>query len=722
MKKSFISLGLIVAATFALTNCAKEFENPSQQPESAGIPFEITASTPDTKTANDVLNTVWVAGDAINLFHAVADDATYVNDGEFTVAKDDVDAGRFTGTLGGDLKAGQSYDWYALYPYSEYIATPGEKDSGFTYIGHSGGLYQTGYNNMASLKGSVCPLYGIAEDVAAGQTPSVTMNHLSSVIAINVTNKNVEPLTVTTASFTATEDIVGSYFIDVTKSPVVYTPKTAQNTATVTVSEGTALAKDESAVLYLAIKPFKAAKDAKLYLSVNGYSKELVLPKDVTFAAGKIKTLTFNYDKPSASAKKWSLVQDIEDIFDGEYVVLATKDKSVYGYLSSATTSSNPKFTAQTALNPSVSVAEVGVENDMVWNVKQNVDGTYTFTNSEEDYFYGTNAAQGLRVGDIEDKFRVSVHPTSSDAFVMQSVAGTRYVGVYNTDWRSYSTPQDANYDVTIDEVLYDGLKSQLYLFYCGEIPVKAKLSSPTNVSASVQNLNEIVVSWNTVANAGSYDVTCGNVTVNTTNSSYTFTGLSYNTDYIVSVRAKTGDRTTYYSSDPVSAAKVTTGTPVDLMTYSWTLAKDDLGTTGAPSASVSKGEPQRTWNMTYSWPESATKAFNWDNNYSRGVQIGTGSAKNKCNSVTFLTADFENVTLITVGANTASSGNATLSVSVGGIVMKCEGNNSVSLNSTTTPTTYTFVSDTPLDGDVVITITNNAEKALYVKSISINK
>lgn len=297
MKKSFISLGLIVAATFALTNCAKEFENPSQQPESAGIPFEITASAPDTKTANDGLNTVWVAGDAINLFHAVADAATYVNDGEFTVAAADVDAGRFTGDLGGDLEAGKSYDWYALYPYSEYIATPGEKDSGFTYIGHSGGLYQTGYDNMASLKGSVCPLYGIAEDVAAGQTPSVTMNHLSSVIAINVTNKNDEPLTVTTASFTATEDIVGSYFIDVTKSPVVYTPKTAQNTATVTVSEGTALAKDESAVLYLAIKPFKAAKDAKLYMSVNGYSKELVLPKDVTFAAGKIKTLNFGYDK-----------------------------------------------------------------------------------------------------------------------------------------------------------------------------------------------------------------------------------------------------------------------------------------------------------------------------------------------------------------------------------------------------------------------------------------
>ena len=70
-----------------------------------------------------------------------------------------------------------------------------------------------------------------------------------------------------------------------------------KNTAIVNVSNGTALAKGESAILYAAIKPFTAAAGQKLTLSVNGYSKEIELSKEVTFTAGKIKTLNFGYDK-----------------------------------------------------------------------------------------------------------------------------------------------------------------------------------------------------------------------------------------------------------------------------------------------------------------------------------------------------------------------------------------------------------------------------------------
>lgn len=296
MKKIFYSLGLMLAATLTLTNCAKEIDSPVVETE--GIPFEIVASTVDTKTVNDGMSTKWAAGDQINLFHAEEGTTEYVNDNAFTV--NDVESGLFAGELVSSLDAGKAYDWYALYPYGDKIATPGERTSGYMYIGYSSGLNQKGYDSMASLKGSVCPLYGVATAVAADDRPSMTMHHLSSVVAIKVTNANDEPLTVTTASLTAEEDIVGSYFIDVTKSPVVYTPSSTnyvKKTATVNVSEGTALAKGEYAVLYLAIKPFTAAEGETLVLSVNGYEKPLTMPKDVTFQAGKIKTLNFSYDK-----------------------------------------------------------------------------------------------------------------------------------------------------------------------------------------------------------------------------------------------------------------------------------------------------------------------------------------------------------------------------------------------------------------------------------------
>ena len=299
MKKQIISWGMMLAAAFTLTNCAQEIENPNEQPETVGYPFEIVASTVDTKTVNDGMSTKWDADDKINLFHAVCDGTNYKNNGAFTVK--DVEEGIFNGNLFETLDPQEEYDWYALYPYNEKIITPAQQTAGYTYIGYSKGLNQTGYNSMASLKETVCPLYGVLKSCPAGDKPVFEMQHLSSVVAINVTNANEEPLTVTTASLTAEEDIVGSYYFDLTTTPVTITKSGdsfVYKTATVNVTSGaTALAKGESAVLYLAIKPFIAATGEKLVLSVNGYEKELTMTKDVTFTAGKIKILNFSYDK-----------------------------------------------------------------------------------------------------------------------------------------------------------------------------------------------------------------------------------------------------------------------------------------------------------------------------------------------------------------------------------------------------------------------------------------
>lgn len=284
-------------SAFALTNCTQEIENPAQQPESAGYPFEIVASTVDTKTVNDGMSTKWAAKDTLNIFHKEASATDYGTNDFFVIS--DTEEGRFKGNLTEAIASDKSYDWYALYPYRSKITTPAaESGDNYTYIGYSKGLNQKGYNSMASLKGSVCPLYGVAKSVPGSEMPSISMNHLSSVVAITVTNKNDEPLTVTTASLTATEEIVGSFYIDITQTPVVCNASNGYSykTATVNVSEGTALEKGQSAILYLVVKPFTAKANSELILSVNGYEKTLTITKDVTFHAGKIKTVNFSYD------------------------------------------------------------------------------------------------------------------------------------------------------------------------------------------------------------------------------------------------------------------------------------------------------------------------------------------------------------------------------------------------------------------------------------------
>lgn len=291
-------MGVMLSAALTLTNCTAEMDQPAEAPSAEGT-FEIIANTADTRTVNDGMSTKWEAGDTINVFHAVAGSEDYVNDGEFEIAEADLENGRFTGNLSGTLEADGTYDWYAFFPYTRQKTSPADAQTGYAYIGHSKGLNQTGYDNMSALRRTVCPLYGVAKAVAGDDVPGITMQHLSSVIAVEVTNGTEAPLTVTSVSFTAPEPIVGTFYMAFADGEPVYIPSGdsyVNSTAVVNVKEGTALAKGETATVYIAVKPFTAAEDDDLTLIVNGYEKYLTMTKDVTFHAGKIKTLKFKYD------------------------------------------------------------------------------------------------------------------------------------------------------------------------------------------------------------------------------------------------------------------------------------------------------------------------------------------------------------------------------------------------------------------------------------------
>lgn len=298
MKKLSLFLGMALAASLSLTNCTEKIEGPIAPATPAGIPFEISADI-STKTTNYGLATKWATGDAINLFHAEAGTTDYVSDNDFKL--DATRDGVFTGNLTGELGA-SNYDWYAFYPYSEYNKTPAgvsKETFGYTQIGDKSQT-QDGNDSKAHLCGKALPLYGVAKGVASDVKPAVTMNNLASVVAVKVKNTTTEPLVVKSVSFTSTEDIVGTYYIDFTGENVVYTgsgDKYVSATASLTVNNGEAIAANAEATFYIPIKPHTVKTNSILKISVNGYEKPLTLPKDVTFTAGKIKTLVFDYNK-----------------------------------------------------------------------------------------------------------------------------------------------------------------------------------------------------------------------------------------------------------------------------------------------------------------------------------------------------------------------------------------------------------------------------------------
>lgn len=326
MKKNFLSLGLIAAAAFTLTNCTQELQNPVE-PSVDGVPFEIVVSTADTKTANDGLKTVWTAGDALNVFHELGGGKQYKSDNKFEFSAGNC----FKGTISEELVEEMCYNWYALYPYNEKVETPAATDKGWVVVGSKTTASQTqkGNNSMAHIAGENYPLAGVCKDweYYEDETLEIEMSNLTSLVEVVVTNNTEEDLTVSSVAISAPENVVGTFYIDFTGEEVVYTPSGesyVSKKATLNVQDAAALTKGQSAKYYVAVKPFAAATGETLTLSVNGYEKKLTLKSEASFTAGKIKTITFAYDKVKVDVPSLTLpwYEDFESADLSRYVVV----------------------------------------------------------------------------------------------------------------------------------------------------------------------------------------------------------------------------------------------------------------------------------------------------------------------------------------------------------------------------------------------------------------
>ncbi len=290
MKKNLFSMGVVLAAAFTLTNCAKEVQDPNVGEKT---PYTIYANTAETKTANDGLSTVWVEGDALTVFATAAGSTEYGTSSKFTLT--DAASGKFeTDDLKADLAA--TNDWYALYPYSSYVTTPASTDAGYIYFGNKNGLTQEEYNSTSHLSGSTCPLYGVAEAVAGTELPAIEMQHLTSVVKINVTNGTSSTFAIKDLSFTSSAgDIVGHYFVDFTQNVPELTPRTGNvsNTASLTVTNPSGLAPSQTASFYIVVRPFTAPANSTLTIKIGSVEEPKTLAEAVVFAAGKIKGINY---------------------------------------------------------------------------------------------------------------------------------------------------------------------------------------------------------------------------------------------------------------------------------------------------------------------------------------------------------------------------------------------------------------------------------------------
>lgn len=355
----------MVAATLTLTNCNKV----SSIEEPASKLFTIRANTgADSKTTNDGMHTLWAENDKVSLLYAPA--GTNVTS-EFTNVPMTIASGAGTSSavFKGEATLSGSNDFYAIYPHSGALKIPGQRNSGYIFVGNKNGVTQNGYDSMAHLSGSNCPMYGVALDNDDETIPEFSMKQLASVIELSIRSYSNEDFILKKVELLASEDIVGSYYIDITGTNPVYTPSDANyvsNTAVVNIENGAAVSKGSTIKVYIPIKPYVQAEGTVLHFvytaTVGGVTMtttdDIGASTDVakrTFHAGKIKRVSsavFDFNEISSTS--------IADI-------IALDDDSVC----------------------SVSSVYVAAVTTKGYVVTDGVDNVYVFTNSAPSFRIG---------------------------------------------------------------------------------------------------------------------------------------------------------------------------------------------------------------------------------------------------------------------------------------------------------------------------------------------
>lgn len=558
MKKYSLLMGLMCAA-LSITSCSKDNTETFDKPK--GYEFELYAA-PQTRTEVDGLDMKWSANDAMNVFHALPGTTNYSDNDQFTVS--DIEGGVFKGTITDtEFDPNGTYDWYAVYPYSKYMASPAESNSGSYFVVGSKNIntqQQTGIDNQAHICGENIPLYGKATGVTS---PRLVMHHIATLFRINVINTGSADLNVTGISLTsASENLIGSYYFDITGETPVLTPYRddyVSKTATLNITDGV-VAPDATGSFYLATRAFTAPEGEQLTLTVtaNGETVEKVatLSKETTFAAGKINKLNVNMAAAAEQAATWEKVTSLDDITAGEYII-ANGDY----FLPTTTTNSAPAIHSLESQGISfVNDSYTGIVPDIAKWTFTGTNTAMTITNSGGDYLYGEDDSKGIGVGSTSGT--TWAFEVYNDGFAMKNTSG-RYCAIYvNKDnepdgWRSYTSRNATNYKIN------GGI---LYIYKKGD--ARPALETPTSVEAVAEG-NEVLVGWNEVSGAASYTVSFEPATIepqtieSTGEASYaeSFT-LDYATEYTVSVVANPADTENYKASAPATATFTTGENP----------------------------------------------------------------------------------------------------------------------------------------------------------------
>ena len=252
---------------------------------------------------------------------------------------------------------------------------------------------------------------------------------------------------------------------------------------------------------------------------------------------------------PEPSTLAYELVTNVNQLYDGAYVIVASGYNGSVAVMGATSTNGNNR--PQVEGPHSVSDGVLYYTDAAI--LRLGVDGAnYTLYDiNEEGYLYAASSSSNYlkTKSTLDDNGKWSIEIGGEP-----HVATVKSTGSYTRNWMRYNTSSKMF-------SCYGSGQSDIYL-YVGVDPStivkKTALATPT-VTATV-DVNKVTVSWEAVANAANYTVTFDGKETTTADYEVVFEDLKYDTPYTVSVVANPVDDSELYRSSEAGTASVTTG------------------------------------------------------------------------------------------------------------------------------------------------------------------
>ena len=336
----------------------------------------------------------------------------------------------------------------------------------------------------------------------------------------------------------------------------------------ITLNMGNRVATGEDTVWFTTVPTDLSGTSFKVTVVTdkNNYVKEVDLTgKTLTFERANIAKFTVKDLTIQEKPKSFKLLTDVAELNAGDKVIIANKkieSSTVRVMMTTMYDSTKIKLSSDyTTISSNIEIAETALpENTAVFTIEEGATaGTFAFKAEGVGYLNGgyDDANWSAFLGyssTLEAGASWTVELISNGAKMSSCYNGsnTRFLNNYDNYKMNYATSRGTSY--------------HYYIFYMDgeasdepgqpEQPTVTPLATPV-VSATASG-NSVTVSWEAIAGAKDYTVTCGTTSFNTAETTATLADLKYATEYTVSVVANPADSAVNSASE-AGTAKVTT-------------------------------------------------------------------------------------------------------------------------------------------------------------------